>query len=672
MTIGTKLLALNTVKQDIKSALVAKGADMIGVPFTQYASKVVALESGGSGGVTPPPEEWTQEYYNSVLENTSNTYIRPADWLTLPVLTDADQKFVGLFAIFEGKNYVTFTVAGAYTVNWGDGVTENFASGVTALHIYNYDTYDIANATLSTRGYKQVIVTITRQSGINLTSLVICPKPTLANLSAHISGLLDCSIAGAYLTTITLNTSSASYTKFTYLEHMSLYQNNVTSFAQFFHTCVSLRKLSTFYTNNATTMLNMFYNCATLETIPLLDTNKVTIMTAMFYSCVALKTIPLLNTVNVTNMGSMFYNCATLETIPLLDTNKVTNMISMFQLCSALTTIPLLNTINVIDMSSMFSNCYILKSIPLLDTNKVTNMSAMFQLCSALKTIPLLNTNKVTNMGSMFYNCGALKSIPLLDTNKVTIMTAMFQLCSALTSVNLFCILVTTISSIFSTASALRNIILKDIGAVSIVFSALQLTLSSINGIIKDSRARTAVRTFTFTNNIGLNDIISVSKTCTTTANSCLITVPNITSLLVGMSVSGGNITIQGLAKNITTFATTDIATLTSHGLIADSIIYILSDIASTTLNNNTPYYLVNVTANTFQLALSRNGTPISFGLVVNTSTIVIRVCVIIEEIINSTTIRLTGPGTVTGSSSLTFSTLKSAEAAAKNITLTL
>ena len=57
-------------------------------------------------------------------------YFRPADWLPLPKLTSEDQKIVGLHAVWpHDSNFCAIQVAGAYTVDWGDGsAPQNYAS----------------------------------------------------------------------------------------------------------------------------------------------------------------------------------------------------------------------------------------------------------------------------------------------------------------------------------------------------------------------------------------------------------------------------------------------------------------------------------------------------------------------------------------------------------------
>ena len=48
MAIADKLTQLNNVKLAIKNAIINKGVDMTGVPFTQYASKIDSIETGAT------------------------------------------------------------------------------------------------------------------------------------------------------------------------------------------------------------------------------------------------------------------------------------------------------------------------------------------------------------------------------------------------------------------------------------------------------------------------------------------------------------------------------------------------------------------------------------------------------------------------------------------------
>ena len=111
-------------------------------------------------------------YIKAVASSNSSEWQRPTDWLPMPTnITETDQIFVGLHAVIENSdNYCAFsftTSAGQYRVDWGDGNITLHNSGTIAQYQYNYAA--ISNSTLSSRGYKQVIIKVTPVSG-NLQS----------------------------------------------------------------------------------------------------------------------------------------------------------------------------------------------------------------------------------------------------------------------------------------------------------------------------------------------------------------------------------------------------------------------------------------------------------------------------------------------------------------------
>jgi hypothetical protein len=106
-------------------------------------------------------------------------WVRPSDWLAMPTVGPTEQKIVGLHCVWPtGGNFCALKISGAFTVDWGDGLIEDFASGATAYHEYDYDDTDL-DGTLSTRGYKQAIVVITPQPGQDLTSIFLQTKHIL-------------------------------------------------------------------------------------------------------------------------------------------------------------------------------------------------------------------------------------------------------------------------------------------------------------------------------------------------------------------------------------------------------------------------------------------------------------------------------------------------------------
>ena len=130
------------------------------------------------------------------MQSSINEWQRPADWLPMPTnITATDQIFVGLHAVIENSdNYCAFlftTSAGQYRVDWGDGNVTLHNSGTIAQYQYNYAS--VSNSTLSSRCYKQVMITVTAVSGNLLTCnfqqrFVTTPAKNLA----YSSGFLEC------------------------------------------------------------------------------------------------------------------------------------------------------------------------------------------------------------------------------------------------------------------------------------------------------------------------------------------------------------------------------------------------------------------------------------------------------------------------------------------------
>ena len=110
MSIASELQDKINAKAAIKTAIEAKGVTVGDIKLNQYATKIAEIKQGGTG-------DW----------------IRPADWLEIDSLVMAgEQKTVGLYAIYQNvnnlgmTNTVAFQVTGNYTVDWGEGLVENF------------------------------------------------------------------------------------------------------------------------------------------------------------------------------------------------------------------------------------------------------------------------------------------------------------------------------------------------------------------------------------------------------------------------------------------------------------------------------------------------------------------------------------------------------------------
>jgi len=461
-TIADKLTYLGQTKAEIRDAIIAKGVTIPEkMPFRDYVGKI--REISADGGAENPPE-WR----------------RPDKWLRIDDRVEAgEQKFVGLHAIFEDSNFIALSATGDYTVDWGDGKVENFASGTLAYHSYSYEHFEKTERVL---GYRQAIVTVTPQKEQVLTTISLKEQHPQEGLNSYSTGWLDIRVSGETISSFTMSGGTVShkylesfcflgysgivdymafFAECTALQSVSLGDSTAKGeiFSQMFYGCSILKTVPEFNTANGIDFSNMFGYCSGLETIALLDTSRGFDFSNMFLNCVSLKRIPLLNTSSGTTFSRMFLSCIALKAIPLLDTRRGTDFTYMFVSCVSLADIPLLDTSNGIDFTymfgscyqletippfnmsngnnfdSMFGSCFLLKNVPQLDISKGTNFFSMFGGCSALKSIPLLNTSNGSNFSNMFGGCKSLQFVPEFDTSNGVDFVGMFYSCSALEAI---------------------------------------------------------------------------------------------------------------------------------------------------------------------------------------------------------------------------------------------
>ena len=509
--------------------------------------------------------------------------------------------------------------------------------------------------------YKVATVTITPQAGQNLTTINLNVRHTDTSI-AYSSGWLDIALSSPNLTTLTVGAASP-IVRMNYLERFNIVKTgNITSFAELFRNCVALESLSIEAPSTVTNMSSMFNDCRSLQSVPLFNTAAVTSMSSMFAFCPSLQSVPLFNTAAVTSMSSMFSDCRSLQSVPLFNTAAVTSINSMFNGCSSLQSVPLFNTAAVTSMSSMFSSCLSLQSVPLFNTAAVTNMSSMFSSCPSLQSVPLFNTAAVTNMSSMFTNCSSLQSVPLFNTAAVTNMTSLVNGCSALAEVpGLVTTAVTSagnFNNMFTTCSSLARIQAKDFRFTFSVASC-KLSVAALDEIFTNLPRVTTSQTITVTSNFGA---ATVSRTgFGTTSGSTTVTQANTTGLVAGQEISGPGVSD---AVAVTFQDTGDTVTLTAHGLANDTPISFATIVTTTGITTWTTYYVVNATADTFQVADTVGGaaralTTDGSGTAVYPTTIV--------SVTANTSIELSVPASATASVTLVAGQAKRSIARLKN-----
>lgn len=268
MSIASRLLEVDSVKNDIKAAIEAKGVSLAAVPFTGYAAKIGDI-SGGTG--PEPVPDW----------------VRPADWLAMPAFSAGEQKVCILMAVFDNPtNAVAFYNSGATTVDWGDGTVTNYASNTQAEKLYDYAS--INNNTLSTRGYKQVLITITPQAGQNLLGLNLRQvHSTIKSGSNPVPrNYLDVIISAPNCTSLVLGDNSSNYYAAPYCERVEIKEiGNITSTVGWCAFHYSLQEFSMPAKASVTNTTNMFTECRLLREVSSAVFSGATSTTSMFQNC---------------------------------------------------------------------------------------------------------------------------------------------------------------------------------------------------------------------------------------------------------------------------------------------------------------------------------------------------------------------------------------------------
>ena len=426
-------------------------------------------------------------------------WIRPAAWLSLPDIT-GQQRFVGLHRIDVDGNFVALSAQGNYTVDWGDGTTNNYANGATAYKQYDYTT--ISSTGESTLGYRQVIIQVYPQAGQNLVALSLQARHNQAGLNSnYATGWLDIAINGANVSSLNIGGAVVHG----YLQQATITSSVQPSLASLFFNCLALQSVQGLNTAGVTNMTSMFNNCYSLQYAPFLNTSSVTNMTQMFINCYSLIYVPLYNTASVTNMTGMFNACYSLASVPLLNTSAATTTTQMFLNCYSLTSVPAFNTGAATDMSRMFQNCFSLQTVPLLNTANATSMSQMFSGCSALTSVPAFNMASASNISSMFSGCAELTTIPTFGTSAATNVSTMFNACSSLVSVpaiNVSAVTTGNFANMFASCPSLASCGMTGINQ-TISFLNCKLSAAQINAIFNNLSASGSGKTITVTGNYG-------------------------------------------------------------------------------------------------------------------------------------------------------------------------
>lgn len=429
-----------------------------------FASKV-EVESITSGDALAFPEAWE----------------RPADWLELPSVTTSDEKFVGLLAVFDdASNCIALSAAGNYTVDWGDGSEpEDVSSGVTAEHEYDYSA--ISSETLSSRGYKQVIVTVTPQAAQTFSEINLQKRHSSMPARVYSVPWLDMAMGGASLAKMYVGNNVDSYRNalvaLSWLERVTVVTMSRINLGWMFSTCAALQSVSLPSLSSVTNTREMFFGCFALRSIHLSGLSSVETAESMFYRCSRLSRAVILGLSAATTIASMFRECVSLLSVTLSDLSSVENASFVFNQARALQSVSLPALPSVTTLLSAFESCDSLQQLALPATPELTNAYSMFWGCRSLEEASFADLSKVTNLSYLFNSCETLNKATLPATPLASNASNMFNGCRSLRSVELGDASgVTSVTNMFNNCGSLSRI---DAGGLGVTFSIANCNLSA-------------------------------------------------------------------------------------------------------------------------------------------------------------------------------------------------
>lgn len=474
-TISENLQTLQTAKQNIKSAIEAKGQDLSNVPFTQYADKISAIETGGGSASATLTPEMIAGIWKGVIGDESQIALLAYYVFSLKE-NENGEKLMKMFSIDDYESG-TFTEL-PYTISGNNVILDE--NGDEPLE-FTY-SFEDGKMTLNSESFPVPLTKIITGMGENEDN--INPLADITENGLYTPKTLNDTELLFFGANVNVPTSSGG------TDRLQWKCDNMKSLAYEFqgYTGSDLSMLEGLDTSQVTDMRYAFTNAKSITTFPTLDASGTTNLSYAFSGCSELTEVPLKNTSNVQNWEYAFGACKKLVSVENLDFSGATTMTRAFTSC-LVQNVPVFNIPNCTSLNNTFYYAESIPSITLNTTNKLTTLDSTFRYARAFTDISISDTsgvttfyytfqycNKLENLSPIdassavtlyfaFTNCQKIKTITINNTNNVTSFYGTFNDCPALETIDgvLNMIKATTLQSIFANCKALKNVTLKNI-----------------------------------------------------------------------------------------------------------------------------------------------------------------------------------------------------------------
>jgi hypothetical protein len=367
MSIADKLIYLNGTKEAIKEAIREKGVTVDDTDtFRSYAEKIGEIQTGGGSG-----------------------WVRNPDWLPLPEITAADNRFVGLFVVFENEyNQLSVQATNnSANINWGDG-TSVVSNGAVQTKVYDYASIiSPVSQYYDGRNYKQVIVDITRQntlltlsvdrnSGLNNTGNInfvdivfSLPECTTVNLNSARRLRICERVVILNIITTTLQSAFQSMSMLQYLDTpLNQITQDVGVSTMFLRTGLNLKYFNNEEFDIVSPTITSMFNGAWIRRVGDITCNSgLASTTSNVFQSSTIERVGDINLPNATNLTNFFYAVFNLQSIGVINAPNVQVISSMFTLCNSLPEIVFTDCSNITTITTgsqgTFYLCYSLKKL---------------------------------------------------------------------------------------------------------------------------------------------------------------------------------------------------------------------------------------------------------------------------------------------------------------------
>jgi len=322
-------------------------------------------------------------------------WIRPAGWPALPNLTTGDNKYAGVYAIYEGKTNrlaISHNSAGANTtIDWGDGTSVTWTGTGGQVKTWDYSTIS-APVLVDDAGYnyKPVLIQFQLNSG----------TPGPLQFSNTITGV------GVVVQSNWLDLLISWPASFTFSQRPRLMQRlnllkgpgNI-NLASLYTGLFGLRvfegnMFGPGNTNQYTTIQTAFVSIGPVR-LGNLEVNIVgsVISASGLFSNGFIKSVGNINFTN-TNIASLFTVCRDLETVGNITTRETNTITGLFNGCTNLERIGIIDigTTGTVTNTEVFNACINLREIEFISPNgaaRLTTTTGMFASCNKLRRLRL-------------------------------------------------------------------------------------------------------------------------------------------------------------------------------------------------------------------------------------------------------------------------------------------